>query len=382
MPLARSHGWVATLVITTLSACAAEVGDEPNEDSVLESVDEALTNPAAQHAVWMDNAAPALHTDYFPPSSFRLNVTKVRRTNIGMYDVYLTQPEDFDFPMAVAFGTDNRRCAVYHMDDNVITVRCTTPHGAAANSRFVLNNFRLNGSQQGRAAGGWVGVGGDRLLGFNTVGSFSSTRNDEGNYTVFLTGGLGLAGRGGNVQVSAFLDFHGAHCKVASWLPDPVVPSVLAINVLCFAAGSDTKEDTPFVLLFDEEILTQTNRGAYTFANNATSGLYTPPAHYTFSRGPGMGGTSTTAAGILVATGHHKIVYQGPNETTASKSYAFAVAYGSSSDYCKIIDWDIVEGCAANCDIEVHTACFDKGGVAKSSKFVQTWGSWRALGPD
>jgi hypothetical protein len=380
MSLARTcHSWIAVLAMQMVGACAVEVGTEPEQGLPIEPVAEALSNPAKQFTVWSSVANPLEDQDYFPPSSFRQNVTKIVRTAVGDYTVFLSEPIDPTFVVAVAFGPDTRRCKAADLLPGYVRVICHLPNGDPANAKFVLNGFTIDASTTGRAAGGKIDPAGSSA--FNTVGTVGVTHPSTGNYNIFLSGGLGTGARGGTVQVAA-RGLSADHCKVASWGPDLDFPQILAINVRCFKTNSADPVDTPFNFFYDEEILTQTNRGAYAFANNETSGFYHPPTRFTFSRGPTQNGTSTNASASLVQTGQYKMVYHGPSEVTASKSYAFAGAYGTSPDYCKILDWDIPDSCETDCDMEVYTACFDKSGVLKNSKYVQTWGSWRALAPD
>lgn len=375
------------------SACAVQVeaegagADEDEPEPAIEPVAQALTNPLGQFAVRLDDATRPLREPYTPPAAYRLNVSSVMRMATGEYAVVLPEVVRPSVVSVVAYGSDNTRCSVMGTEDDhpffrgAIWVRCHTPSGTTADSRFVLNGFLIGFGLQGRVGGGLVRGDGTLLKSFNTQGTVAVSHPSPGNYKISL-GNLGSGARGGTVQITSHLGTAN-HCKVVSWGAELGAPTTQTIQVRCFAPSSDTATDTGFWFLYDEEIPTRQARGAYSWANDATSSSYQPTSLYTFMHGPAAGATSSSATGSLMSgeTGRYRMVYHGLNETVSSEAYVFAGAYGSGSDYCKVRSWTLANGCASNCDIEVQTLCFDKAGARKNTKYVQTWGSFRSLIP-
>jgi hypothetical protein len=393
VPTIRSrHGWVALLATMMLSACAAEVAEGPGQeldpDALVEPVQEALSNPLKQYAVRTESSTPALGTDHIPSSDFRLNVSKVVRAGTGEYLVHLS---DAAFPgsvMVVAYGGGIVRCKFAGFAGAAggnagILVRCHNGFsGDLANSRFVMTAVAAGSGITGRVAGGLINANGSVAGAFNTRGGVAASRAAAGDYRVFLFG-LGAQQRGGTVQITA-LGSDASHCKVVGWSPDPAVDA-LTITVNCFAGVSNNLGDSAFSFLYDEQIPALHNRGAYAWASNATSASYQTPTFYTFSRGPGLSDSSTSATASLMKnsdgsedTGHYKMVHHGPSEPNAKKSFVFVGAYGAGAEYCKIVSWGTVPGCTASCDIEVQTQCFRQG-MVRNTRYVQTWGSFSGL---
>lgn len=386
---APSYSSCAVLLAAILfSACAVEVADDGSQEPAVEPVAEALFDGAPQAAVWLDDAARPVGEAYQPNANYRRNVAHVKRTGTGAYDVFLSTVL-FPAPaMAIAYGDDNTRCKVAATTTNpedaslaIIKVKCHLPSGAAANSRFVAWAKWPVSIASGRAAGGEVQSNGTSIFNFSTVGTVSPTRTSAGNYTIRLSN-LGSGVHGGTVQVNAF-GTDTRHCKVVSWGNDPSDATVQTIDVRCFLTNSDTAADSAFSFMYDEEIPAQHNRGAYSWANNATSASYQPSPFYALMRGPSVDAfsTSATASRIAGTTGHYKMVYHGLNEDMSSNAYVHVSAYGGGSEYCKIRNWSRANGCSTGCDIEVQTLCFDKAGNPKNTRYVQTWGSFLALSP-
>ena len=392
MPFLRSRlAGVALLATTIVSACAVEVAETSDVDEALESepVAQALTNPRRQFAVWLDSPARPLNEDYAPDVGYRENVTHVRRTGTGLYQVFLSDLAlPFVVPHVVAYGSDNVRCKVHSTGfldlgsanpRRIVTVKCHTPGGAGANSRFVLHAFDPT-DIQGRAAGGIVIASGTATGAFNTQGTVSATRTAAGHYKISLTN-LGGGVRGGTVHVTA-MGTDSRYCKVDLWGTEAGAPTTQVITVRCFVTTSDTMADSDFVFLYDEEIPTRFNRGAYTLAHRPTTASYAPNTFYTWMRDrTGVQSTSATASLVPSETGHYKMVYHGLTENASWDAYLFVGAQGAGSQYCKIRNWSLVPGCSTNCDIEAHTLCFDKNGAATNTPYVQTWGSFNTLAP-
>lgn len=399
MPLLRKRScWVTLLATMLTGACAAEVGEVeegPELEPAIEPVAEALSNPARQFAVKLDLSTRPEDEDYVPDDDYRLNVTKVVRHSTGVYWVHLNSSVVPNTAIVATLGGGIARCKFSGYAGSAGTtaikglVRCHNAFtGDPANSRFVFSAFTAGTGITGRAAGGRINANGTVIASslFNTRGGVSATRTSAGQYTVFL-GGLGVPQKGGTVQVTAE-GVDGGHCKVANWLPDPGL-DVLAISVKCFPTRSTVTADSAFSFLYDEGIATSFNRGAYAWANNATSASYQPEPFYTFSRGPGASDSGSSATASLVRnadgsldTGHYKMIHRGPREANAKRSYLFVGAYGSGPEFCNIVSWSTVAGCSADCDIEAHTQCFNENGTRTNTRYVQTWGSFNGLLPD
>lgn len=371
------------LLSAWLCGCALDPALRDDAEAEIEGVAQELTRPTRQYAVWLDDPARPLNEAYQPDAGYRKNVFGVSRSGTGQYVVAFDGPADLNAMPVIsvaAYGNDNARCKVARVDvvghqlgeSVVVSVACHAPNGNPMNSRFVLHAIDPRGVL-GRAAGGFVSRNGAVSDSFNTQGTVTASKTSAGNYEVLL-GNLGSGVRGGTVQVTA-LGAGANHCKIVSWSNS--TPTTLALTVRCFATNSDTATDTGFFFLYDEQIPTEYNRGAYAWANQATTASYPPDAFYTFMTGP-TGSTSTSATASLTAgdTGHYKMVYHGLNENVSWNAYLYVGAYGSGSEYCKIRNWTRAGTCQTNCDIEAHTLCFDKAGNRKNTRYVQTWGSF------
>jgi hypothetical protein len=384
MRYGRNCRRIALLIATLLGACAAEVAEEGEHEPPSDAVAAALVADPnnAHYAVWLDDAERPIGEKYRPDAGYREGVEFVKRVEEGVYTVQInTMPNPF-LAFATAYGTDGTRCKPDMLTElvgqlrGVVGVRCHTADGSPANSRFVLAAWRT-GEFTGRAAGGRVSAAGALRFGFNTQGKVSVGHPSTGNYKISLTN-LGAAAHGGTVQVGATgMDTH--HCKVVEWSSES---TTRVVNVRCFATNSDTATDAGFNFLYDEEIPAQHNRGAYAWANHETSPSYRPHTSFTFMRGPSASATSTSATASLMPneTGRYKMIYNGLSEDVSWEAYVFVGAYGDGSEYCKIRNWSRVPGCESNCDIEVQTLCFDKAGIRKNTRYVQTWASFRPFG--
>lgn len=377
--------WIAALFATALGACAAHVaGDEAIGDEALEPevepVAEALTNVGAQAAVWLDDPERPLDEEYPSDAGYRIGVQHVKRVDVGLYAVVLSSHGLPSLAFATAYGTDATRCKVQTLTVTglglfgVVGVKCHSANGQPQNSRFVVSAWTSD-QFTGRAAGGHVDASGAVLSSFNALqGTVNVSKPSPGQYRIRL-GNLGAAQRGGTVQVGANGD-NTRHCKVVRWGSDG---NDRTIDVACFATNSDAATDTEFTFMYDEEIIAQHGRGAYAWANDATSASYSPHTFFTFMRGPSETASSTSATGSLMAneTGRYKMTYHGLSEDVSWKAYLFVGAYGSGSEYCKIRNWSRAGNCQTNCDIEAQTLCFDKAGSRKNTRYVQTWGSFQ-----
>ena len=390
---------IALLATALLQACAAEVGvetDEGDETSAVEGSSQTLTTPKTQFAAWLDDADRPFDEEYVPPANYRLNVKSIVRLETGFYRIIPDSPTKLDVPDLVqvtAYGSDNTRCKSDIVGDatRITTwdVVCHDASGARADSRFVYSAFMMAGIQ-GKAAGGlFFGTAGVMVSSFSTLlGTVTGKRNGVGDYTMSMTR-VASTSRGGTVQVTADQGVtDDTYCKAVAWSPDPNTPTTMNIQVRCFRSGVDElgsskRADVSFYFLYDLDIPTRFNRGAYAWANDATSPSYQPNPFYTFMTGPEFGQSSTSATGSLLKkpdgtedTGHYKMVYKGLNEDVPWNAYVFTGAHGPTSEYCKILFWGRPFNCSVDCDIEVHTLCFDSAGKRKNTKYVQTWGSF------
>jgi hypothetical protein len=359
-----------------------DVRDWPDEAETAPAA-QALTNPKLHYAAWMNSASPPLNTQYVPPSSYSRNVKFIKRTSVGNYEIRLAAKDLPAAPIAVAYGSDNRRCKVKLLTFTpdlvwaVANVYCHTPAGLAADSRFVFSGFVRDSNTSGRFAMGHVSSSGIASA-MNSVGSVSATRVSTGTYEIVLTN-LGLTG--GMVQVGAF-GSNNNHCKVTSWSPVSSNPVNQKINVRCFLTNSSSLANTAFHFVYDEGIPSQYGVGAYTWANNATSLSYNPSPTFTLQSGAAAGRITHTAVGGLQQTlgggqdtGHYKMNYTGFGGSV-DQSYLFVGAYGTGSQYCKILNWFPKNNSCPNCTVETHTLCFDSAGNRTNTLYVQTFGSF------
>ncbi|WP_406301221.1 hypothetical protein OHA61_01040 [Streptomyces sp. NBC_00885] len=181
--------------------------------------------------------------------------------------------------------------------------------------------------------------------GVNTV-----VRTGVGQYTVRLPR-LGLLG--GTVHVTAY----GAtshSCNVAYWLP---VGDRLDVHVRCFTPGG-FRADTRFTASFVNTAYLG-GRFGYVWANQPTSGAYTPSPTYQFN--------SAGATNTITRSGVGQYAVRLPAIGSAA-GHVQATAYGDVAARCKVVNW-YPSGTAQIANVR----CFSLGGALRDTRFTLTY---------
>ncbi|MGE5829559.1 MAG: hypothetical protein ACM30G_14545 [Micromonosporaceae bacterium] len=107
---------------------------------------------------------------------------------------------------------------------------------------------------------------------------------------------------------------------------------------------------------------TMPNRAGYVWASNATSS-YMATGNYWYNSGGGVINISR------YATGRYVVDFVGLGDvTTDTRGIAHAQAYGTTSNYCNVQDWDGVSG-----NMEVAVNCYTAAGAYADTRFVANW---------
>lgn len=330
---------------------------------------ESLYGPSTAHGfAWVTSAAGV-------PASYRFNSEGGGVTAAsGAVGSYAVTFEDLGGVggdvQVVAYGASSTRCKVSSWGgswpgDLSVNVRCHQPDGTAAASAFVVQFARKNTTSDGDGAYLWANEQATPAYCPSSTYSWNSsdgvnciTRSAAGDYLVELPG---LGGPGGTVQVTAY-GSGGEHCKVQGWAP---VGAVQRVHVRCFnAAGAAA--DSRFTLgYFADDEVSAYDYGAYAWANDQTSGAYTPSLTYSYGSSCQDELAAMEAGKIDATPGHYFLRY---DSLSATQSAVHITAYGSSSSYCKVEGWSAVDGGA-----EVRTQCYAADGTPQDNRYVGTY---------
>lgn len=176
---------------------------------------------------------------------------------------------------------------------------------------------------------------------FNAGAPVSVTRLESGKYRVDL--GAIVSGAGGNVQVTAY-GLNANYCNIVNW-------SSGSAYVNCFKADT-TPGDAQFSLFILKAAAGEANDElAYVWANNPTTGSYTPNPGYSYNNGNPVSinrtgiGTYTISLGTIVA---------------AAGGNVQITAYGPDNKRCKVKNWSAGK---------VRVNCFNGAGKPINSQF-------------
>jgi len=265
-----------------------------------------------------------------------------------------------------AYGSGSERCKVNSWvnsgGDVNAYVNCFTAAGTAVNTQFSIAYVRKSGTGSTDEAYVWANnptsssYTPDTTYQYNSSGSTNTiTRSGTGVYAVTLPGQTAL---GATVEVTAY-GTDSDYCKVGSWSQSG---SNTVVNVRCFDT-SGAASDSKFTLNFGRS--TQINGGlsySYAWANNATSSSYTP--HLSYQKGyiaGDIGDVTTDITAGRSSTGHYSVTLPG---MTATGSNVQITAYGTGSEYCKVIGWS-----ASGSATQVNVACYNASGSATDTLF-------------
>jgi hypothetical protein len=262
-----------------------------------------------------------------------------------------------------AYGTNSNRCKVGSWLQSgtgvSVEVRCHNAAGAAADSLFTASFLHRTGtSTTAPSAYVWYsGTAASTTYTHNSAGLANEVeKTGTGEYKVTLNG-LGTASlpRLGHALVTAY-GTDAKYCKVVSFVAGLEAEIV---DVACFdSAGAAA--DSPFTVAFDTRFVPAAGDGGYVWANQAASASYTPSASYQYVEIGGAPSTDSITA-TRSSAGSYALTF--PGLTSLDPSLALAVAYGSTSEHCKVQSWGL--GIVA-------VRCYTAAGVAADSRFLLT----------
>ena len=280
----------------------------------------------------------------------------------------------------VALGDDPTRCKVATwnlISGNVeINVRCFNSSGGPADSGFTARYAKVL-SSTGFGTGAYLRItnsdSSTPIVGFpwNSTGGTNTVVRPAGTTGVFTVTLGGLALTGGAFQVTA-TGTNPDHCKISSW---GGIGGNQVATVRCFNnAGAPTNTNFSLNYIGAANSVGIRDRGAFVWANDPVAGLYFPSASFSKNTGNTAGVcTATNVAGRLpndpsiYIIQHENLPWSGGNP--------HVTAYGTDSTYCKVRDYTGSTG------VEVQTRCYAPGGVAVTSRYVETYARKDSPGP-
>jgi len=182
------------------------------------------------------------------------------------------------------------------------------------------------------------------LFAFNSDrGTVKISNLDVGRYEVRFGQ---MATAGGNVQVTAY-GSGARRCKVESWDPSGADERVL---VRCFTPDG-SPVNTNFTVSFQARTGLLGSFGGYVWADQPSTASYAPNSDYQWNS---AGGAITAQRS---STGSYNVSF--PNQNISGGTVE-VTAYGTGSEYCKVVDWG---------SFSVDVACFDASGAPVDAQF-------------
>ncbi|WP_328405087.1 hypothetical protein OHS70_37420 [Streptomyces sp. NBC_00390] len=298
--------------------------------------------------VWANQASSALNTPYTPAGSYSRNstggVNTVVRTGVGQYTVRLPKLGLSGGTVHVtAYGATSHSCNVAGWapvgDRLDVRVRCFTPSGSRANTRFTAS-FVNTAYLGGRFGYLWANQPSSSSYTPSTTYQFNSsgatntiTRSGVGQYSVRLPG---IGSAAGHVQVTAYGDVT-ARCKVVNWYPSGTAQIA---DVRCFTLGGALR-DTRFSFTYARGTgILRTTPAAYAWANQPTTAAYSPALAYQYNSSGSTNRITRQGVGVYrVWTPNMPLGYGNVQVT----------AYGADSKHCKVDYWTPSTGIQVRC---------------------------------
>jgi hypothetical protein len=266
-----------------------------------------------------------------------------------------------------AYGSGSQFCKVQSWTDSGggvdVYVNCFTAGSAAIDTRFSVAYLRKSGTGSTEEAYVWAddpaaaSYTPSLTYQFNSSGAQNTiARQGVGVYAVTLPDQTAL---GGTVEVTSY-GLGSDYCKVSSWGQSG---SDTVVWVRCFDT-TGAPSDSRFTLNFARA--TSPNGAlsySYAWANNPDAASYTP--HLSYQKGFISGDAGDVATDITAgrtSTGRYFVNLPG---MSATGSNVQVTAYGSGSEYCKVVGWNGNEAAT-----QASVGCFDAGGMAADARFV------------
>jgi hypothetical protein len=318
--------------------------------------------------VWAHASTATLNVPYSPSTNYSHSSTglanSVTRIGTGLYRVAmpgLGADQPSGNVQVTAYGGTANRCKVQSWIPSGstlnVTVRCYTAAGALANTQFVVQYFRAGAGNAQQQAYLWANSPTSasyvpsRFYSFNSRGGTNRvTRSGVGVYQASLPGFTTV---GGNVQITGYGTSSG-YCKVSSW-------GVSTVNVRCFTAVGAPADSMWSLRYTDRHVANDARRGAYVWANNPTSPLYTPSATY---RWHSQGNVIT-----ISRSGTGSYLVRIPNMVAYNRTSAMVTGYGSSNTTCAVGSW--VSDGAGGTNVRVY--CRTPAGALTDTYFTLSY---------
>jgi hypothetical protein len=193
------------------------------------------------------------------------------------------------------------RCKVLSWITQSLTVfvnlRCDTPQGVPANTRFTASYHRniwpdmgayLFATQEQTPS-----YTADPMFSYNSAGGTNTiVRNGAGSYTVTLGNMAWQTAEKGNPIVTA-VGNNSDYCSIAQWVTSG---SNIRVTVLCHTFNG-ALWDSKFLLSYSgSRVPAPFEWGAFAWANNPTAAAYTPSTLYSDTSSEDLSGISESSA--------------------------------------------------------------------------------------
>jgi hypothetical protein len=282
-------------------------------------------------------------------------VNRINRLGVGFYEVTMPNLGQSNGNVQVtSYGTTVVRCKVQAWVPQGTTqriwVRCFTPLGRAADAMFVAQYFRAGVTATPSAylwahsptAAAYVP---SRLYSHNSAGGTNTVRRvSAGVYVATLPG---ITRIGGNVHVTAY-GATSQYCKVSNWAAGT------SVVVRCFSSRGGAVDSMFSLRYTDRSVANAGGKGAYVWANNATSPLYAPSSFYRFH----SQGAIITAGRTGLGTYRVNL----PVLPAFNRTSTMVTGYGTTNTSCNVVSW-LASGTATRATVQCRNGV---GGLTNS----------------
>lgn len=296
---------------------------------------------------WVSNGMPASTVSFLGTGSYRVQFPGIA-TDGGIAHV-------------TAVNRTGQWCQVAAIlasgANELVDVRCFSPGGVPANSRFTVLFDRRNGTPAvgGAAAAVRATAAGGTAFSYSSTGGTNTViAVGGGEYKVTLPGvGVGPSLTGG-LQVSAYGTVPG-RCKVAGWSTTPAGQEVV---VRC-VDGNGNPGDRPWTL-------------SYQHQRSIVRGTVVPTRFGYLFDGPGGPSYNSLGGAVTVAGGGTGLRTVTLGLIGAPQDHAQVTAYGTGPEYCTLTSpWTTVAGTVT----QRYVACFAAGGTLSTQPSLVTYTS-------
>jgi hypothetical protein len=371
---------LSLFVLAPLAAgCAAETaapGGEGREEPAAQTSEALAYAPLGFARV---TATGALVTSF--DSTTTVWATTAHAAGTGRYTVTFPGLAANDGNAQVtAEGDGSERCRLVgwypSAGNEQVTVQCSTPSGAPADSAFAVSFFRYafpttTNTFPTEVAYSWVSNGAaSTWYDHNSSGHHNVvTPGPAGTYTVFIPQ---ASYQNASVMVSAYGGASANFCQVGGWYP---ASGGTNLTVYCFdPSGAPANSDFAFWYSLTGPTMDQQGAHAW-FSGGAPSASY--------SSGMGKYDCDSVAITGSVASGVATVNVSGDLGTWDANPYrraSFVVGYGYAPTYCKVPSMS-AWGAAPSSTSSTQVRCYSATGTPVTPTFTFTELTSDAAGP-